>query len=185
MTWRLRPGFWRFIFLLVLCGGAIFLSAKCSAHSSNAYEEELCQLDSASYRAAWLAEGTKPRRDTTLKYMSDQNGLLFQWSVVLLGAIAAVMTTSKVHKIPRIELVYVFLAPSAVFLLGSINLGINFQRSLAYLVSRDLLHPPALNEYLYNQGQLLLFSLLFLVLFVLAFYLSILFGGTKPTESKA
>ena len=167
------------------------LLAPAGVHSWNAY-----QAAAASYDAALAAppaslppgvteEEFRKRGADASARMAEQNALLFQWAVLLLGAIAALVTTSKVHRIGHVDTVYVLLAPAAAFLLGSIFTGVAFQRSLTFLVSQGKPQALALNDYLLQQGDLLLLALIFLSLFVVVFYLLIVFGGADPTEAPA
>jgi hypothetical protein len=169
---------------LLLVFGAMATTRTCSAlrTTGDSYDAEVSQLQAPAYRAEWLDAKTHTAREATLARMNEQNALLFQWAIVLLGGVAALITTSKVHRVGHVDTVYVLLAPAAVLLLGSIGLGIRFQRSLTYLVSQDLSHPPALNAYLFHQGELLFAALGCLVVFVIIFYLLIVFGGAMPTE---
>lgn len=173
----------RLAVLVVLTVPAITCAGLAQRSAADAYERELAQLASdAAYRAEAIAEGNREHRAETLARMAEQNALLFQWAVVLLGAVAALVTTSKVHRIARLDLVYALLAPAAVLLLVSVDLGIDFQRSLTFLVSKGWVHGPALNDYLFQQGELLFWALVYLVAFVIVFYISILFGGASPAD---
>jgi hypothetical protein len=177
VRWPLRLG-------LLLVFGVLAGARTCATlrQSAESYDVEVAALQDAGYRARWLDPASRTAREATLARMNEQNALLFQWAVVLLGGVAALVTTSKVHRIGHVDTVYVLLAPAAVLLLGSIALGIRFQRSLTFLVSRDYSHPPALNPYLFQQGERLFEALACLALFVVVFYLLIVFGGTVPTE---
>jgi len=181
VSWQARLGF-----LLVLSILAGVAGRRAVRDSADEYDRELNRLRSEpQYRAQALDAQTRSHRADTFQRMGEQNALLFQWGVVLLGAAAALVTTSKVHRIGQVETVYVLLAPAAILLLGSLALGIAFQRSLTYLVSKDELHIPALNGYLFQQGELLFGSLVCLAAFVIVFYLFIVFGGASPTEDVA
>jgi hypothetical protein len=181
VRWQVRLG-------LLLVTSALACVAACGARreSGRLYDRELARLrGDRHYRTAALDASSRPHRADTLHQMSEQNALLFQWSVLLLGGLAALVTTSKVHRIGQEDVVYVLLAPAAILLLGSLALGVDFQRRLTYLVSKDELHVPALNGYLFQQGELLFDALLCLVAFVIVFYLFIVFGETRPSEEAA
>ena len=178
VRWQVRLG------LLVVMSALAGLAVRSALRQADAaYDEELTQLADPGYRDRALEAPTRSHRADTFARMAEQNALMFQWGVVLLGAVAALVTTNKVHRIGHVETVYVLLAPAAVLLLGSISAGIAFQRRLTYLVSKDQLHIPALNKSLFQQGELLFWSLVCLACFVIAFHLCIVFGETDPTEA--
>lgn len=168
--------------LVLLAAWAAGCYASASRRTTRAYEGELEKLQQADFRARSLSAATLGTRTQTLAAMAEQNSLLFEWSVVLLGATAALVTTSKVRRIGHVETVYVLLAPAAILLLGSIEQGIRFQRSHTFLIGTDQLHAPALNPYLFQQGQLMLGALACIGFFVVVFYLLIVFGGADPTD---
>lgn len=172
----------RLLLLVVLAGAAAAFTWKGARQAQRTYEEELEQLADAPYREAWLAPATAARRGETLARMREHDALLLEWSILMLAAVAALATTSKVHRVAQFETLYVLLAPAAILLLGSVHQGIRFQRRVAFMFSRDLIHPPAVTDSLYFQGEMLFWALACLTLFVVVFYLMIVFGRVRPME---
>jgi hypothetical protein len=181
-----RPWLGRLGLVLLLSIAAAVCAGLAHRTASSTYEGEIARVtNEPDYKARMLDPQKRSHRADTFTRMVEQNALLFQWAIVLLGAVAALITTSKVHRIESVDLVYVLLAPAAILLLGSITIGIDFQRSLTFLVSKDLLHVTALNDYLLQQGDLLYWALVCLAAFVVVFYVCIVFGGVTPAEDVA
>jgi hypothetical protein len=65
--------------------------------------------------------------------MTEQNKQMIDWGILLLAGLVALVTTTKVHKIAYYEWWYLLLAPAASFILGSVWVGVLFQRRAAYL----------------------------------------------------
>lgn len=114
--------------------------------------------------------------------MTRQNDLLINWGVIILGALVALVVTTRVHKAPLVAWLFVLVGSAATVLIGSLWAGVLFQRRLTYLVQKPLVSVSSLNELLLAQSELLEMALIPLGVFAAAFLVMIVSGRVNPVE---
>lgn len=119
------------------------------------------------------------------KEMRNQNQLLINWGALLLAGITALVATSTVHAIPKLEWIYLLLAPAGSLLLGSLWAGVIFQRRLTYLILKDDIESiGSLNSLLTAQAELLQWGVIPLAILALVFLIGIVWGSVTPSEAR-
>jgi hypothetical protein len=113
---------------------------------------------------------------------------MLDWGVLILGALIALVTTTKVHKIPIFEWLFLLVALATSFLIGSLAAGIVLQRRAAYLslqflvnadsVAKDYLDAPF--KLLSIQSHLLEYTISALAVFALISLFGIVLGYVDP-----
>lgn len=117
--------------------------------------------------------------------LSKQRELFQGWSVLILGGIVAIITTTKVHRTPNVSLAFIPLAPAVAFLLNSLNAGWEFTRRYSFLVSRDnFLDLNSLSALVLIQSDFFLYAILCVSLVAGWFLFLIVWGKIEPFEEK-
>lgn len=150
-----------------------------------------CKVEQASgnYREVETIPPDKEKLNTSFKSaageLSKQQELFQNWSVLILGGIVAIITTTNVHRSPNVEWAFIPLGPAAVFLLNSLKAGWEFTRRYAFLVSRDnFLDLNSLSTLVLIQSNLFLYAILCVSLFASWFLFLIVWGKIEPFEAK-
>jgi hypothetical protein len=117
--------------------------------------------------------------------MMKQSEQLQSWSVLILGAIVAILVTTKAHRIKNnFGWPYLVLAPAAVFLAGSLNGGRAFSKRFAYIVAKNNFDIKSLSSLLEIQQDLFLYSIICVSVFAGVFLLLIVLERVEPFEEK-
>lgn len=113
----------------------------------------------------------------------DQSALLLNWTLLLMGGLVALATTTKSHPFKHARWMFLLLAPALSFLAGSAWAGLRFQRRLTHLVLNHCLGLSTAGEHLKTQSDLLMYAVIITALFTFVGLTQIVMGFTDATES--
>jgi hypothetical protein len=131
--------------------------------------------------AAAAKEADKNAAAEILKQAEQFRG----WSVIVLGAIVAILVTTKVHRTPRVELAYLPLGPATIFLVNSLHASWVLSKRYTYLVAtNDYSDYGSISRLLQVESDLFLYSIVCVSLFAGWFLFLIVFGKIEPFEAE-
>jgi uncharacterized membrane protein len=114
--------------------------------------------------------------------MSKENETLANFAVILLSAVAALVISTKVHKISHVSWAYLLFGPAGTFLFYSAYAGWAFQARHAFLTLRNNFTDFAsVNDLLLAQLDLFRFALVFLAVVAAVFLVQIVGDRVSPT----
>jgi hypothetical protein len=122
------------------------------------------------------------RIETATDSMKEQSALLLNWAFVALGAIIALLTTTRTHRFTHIRMLFLILAPALSLLTGSLWAGVLFQRRLTYLQLNGCTERQTLMDLLLAQSNLLNTAICVLATFSFLCLLQILKGSVDPRQ---
>ena len=121
-----------------------------------------------------------PFRKATAAEITKQGNVFMNWSVLILGGIVALLSTTKVQRSSLAKLFYILLGPSAVFLVGSLYTGWILKKRYAYLtIKNNFSSISCLNKLLNLQADLFFYALAFVSFFALFAFILILSENNK------
>jgi hypothetical protein len=160
----------------VLCAGSA-LHSYCLFHEAN---EDISESVSAK-----LPSDKPPPNKETASELLRQSTEFQGWAILVLGAITAVVTTTKVHSRSFPEWTFILFGPAIVYLASSFLMAWQLKKRYNYLLLKnnfeDLM---SLASYLEVQFKCFAWAIGLLALFAASFLCLILIGRVKPDEER-
>lgn len=145
-------------------------------------DEVTCKFETLEVPIVADGEEDASQRYALEKFV-DQSLSLQSWSLLLLSGILAISITTKVHKVPFIDKVFIINGPAIVLLTCALYMGWQLQAHANYLVWNNYFdNLDYVNQAFRLQKNLLQYSILILASLAFYFLVNIIIGNTTPHE---
>lgn len=142
------------------------------------------QVDSVNYKPLKDGKSTVEERRVADKFQAQSDGVE-GWALALLGLLTAVVVTTRVHKAPQIETLFIILGPAFIALLFSVRASRALHMRLTNLYAFNNLEDIAsVEDMLIHQWDLFFIALICVAIFAGSYLVNIVRGAVKPYDPK-